>query len=47
MYDRSTGTGAVIAGRKVTLYYKDGARGDDDLTPNGRILSRGGPATKK
>lgn len=37
MYDKSTGTGAVINGSMVMLVFVDGQRGDDDLTKNGVI----------
>jgi hypothetical protein len=45
MYDPSTGTGAVIdnSQHKITLYFRDGRRGDDDLTVNGRIKDDGAP----
>ena len=36
-------TGAVIEGNKVTLYFVDGLRGDDDLLENGVIVDQGGP----
>ena len=36
-------TGAFINGNKVTLYFVDGQRGDDDLTANGNIVDAGGP----
>jgi len=38
-------TGAEINGNVITLYFLDGARGDDDLTANGIIVDVGGPAT--
>ncbi len=37
-------TGAVLTPGKVTLYFKDGARGDDDLLMNGVIKDPGGPS---
>jgi hypothetical protein len=37
-------TGAVIDGNKVSLYFTDGLRGDDDISKNGVILDVGGPA---
>ncbi|MBA4369817.1 MAG: hypothetical protein C0403_19490 [Desulfobacterium sp.] len=45
MYDDITGTGAVINDNTVTLYFVDGARGDDDwdLGPNGIIRDLGAP----
>ncbi len=43
-YDATTGVGAEINGNKVTLHFKDGAKGDDDGTANGVILDPGGPA---
>ena len=36
-------TGASINGSIITLYFKDGARGDDDLTADGTIIDAGGP----
>lgn len=38
-------TGAVIQPGKITLHFKDGARGDEDLTENGIIEDIGGPGT--
>jgi subtilisin family serine protease len=38
-------TGAEINGNVITLHFKDGQRGDDDLTANGIIVDVGGPAT--
>lgn len=43
MYDGTTG--ARIDGNKITLYFVDGARGDDDLQINGVIVDQGGPGT--
>ena len=43
MYDETSDTGAVYDGDTVTLYLKDGQRGDDDLTANGTISDPGGP----
>ena len=42
-YDASTGVGAKIDKNVITLYLKDGAKGDDDLTANGEIVDIGGP----
>jgi len=36
-------TGAEINGNVITLHLVDGGRGDDDLTPNGRIVDANGP----
>jgi len=44
-FDGASGTGAVINGNLVTLYFVDGERGDSDLTANGVIADPGGPAT--
>jgi len=45
-YDAATETGAKIdnTNHTITLYFKDGARGDDDLTANGTVVDIGGPA---
>jgi CSLREA domain-containing protein len=40
----SGGTGASISGNRVNMTFRDGARGDDDLTVNGVIHDPGGPA---
>ena len=37
-------TGAEIAGNVITLHFKDGARGDDDLQENGVVVDPGAPA---
>ncbi|MBH0199685.1 MAG: PKD domain-containing protein [Nitrospira sp.] len=42
LYDGTTG--AEINGNVVTLHFQDGARGDSDLTVNGRIADPSGPA---
>lgn len=42
LYDGSTG--AVINGNEITLYFIDGARGDDDLLRDGIITDPGAPA---
>lgn len=47
MYDDKTKTGAVIDGNKLTLYFVDGGRGDDDLEANGRIVDEGGPGSEE
>jgi hypothetical protein len=44
MYDEDSETGAVIDNDTVTIFLKDGSRGDDDLTVNGVIIDPGGPA---
>ena len=38
-------TGAEINGNLVTLHFVDGQRGDDDLTPDGKIIDQGGPGS--
>ena len=43
MYDQASETGAVIDGDTITLYLKDGSRGDDDLAANGTISDLGVP----
>ena len=43
-YDAQTGTGAVIAGKTITLHFVDGARGDADLSANGQLSDPGAPA---
>jgi hypothetical protein len=37
-------TGAQISGTTVVVHHIDGARGDDDLKPNGVIVDPAGPA---
>ncbi|HHH43695.1 MAG TPA: choice-of-anchor D domain-containing protein [Gammaproteobacteria bacterium] len=37
-------TGAEIQGNRIILHFRDGERGDDDLTANGSITDPGGPA---
>ncbi len=37
-------TGAEIQGNRIILHFRDGGRGDDDLTADGRIVDPGGPA---
>ena len=44
LYDQATGTGAIINGRNITLYFVDGARGDSDLQANGSNTAPGGIA---
>ena len=44
LYDQDSETGAVIEGESITLYFRDGLRGDDDLSENGVISDPGGPA---
>ena len=36
-------TGAVINGNIITLHFTDAARGDDNLSPDGKIIDAGGP----
>jgi hypothetical protein len=44
-YDPDSETGAVIGSDTITLFLKDGSRGDDDLTANGIISDpAAGPA---
>ena len=43
-YDPASETGAVFEGDSVTIYFKDGQRGDDDLSKNGILADPGGPA---
>ena len=38
-------TGAEIFADRIVLHFVDGQRGDHDLTENGEIVTRGGPAT--
>jgi len=42
LYDSQTG--AEIDGNVIKLHFVDGARGDDDLTANGKIVDVGAPA---
>lgn len=42
-YDPVSNTGASINGNQITLNFKDGGKGDDDLTANGVIVDVGGP----
>jgi hypothetical protein len=42
-FDILQGTGAITDGFTVTLHFKDGEMGDDDLTSNGVVLDDGGP----
>jgi hypothetical protein len=39
-------TGADMDKADITLYFVDGARGDDDLTRDGKIVDIGGPGVK-
>ena len=43
MYDEATGTGAVITGSEIVLHFVDGRRGDDNLTPDAKIIEPGAP----
>ncbi|MHC4560349.1 MAG: CFI-box-CTERM domain-containing protein, partial [Planctomycetota bacterium] len=45
IYDDPPGekTGAEIDGNVITLHFKDGQRGDDDLAANGIVMDQGGP----
>ncbi|MCK4791774.1 MAG: hypothetical protein KAV87_49030 [Desulfobacteraceae bacterium] len=47
MYDDFTKTGAKIDGNKITLYFVDGERGDDDLEANGIVVDDGGPSSEE
>ena len=42
LFDGSTG--AQLGGNRITLRFRDGQRGDDDLSADGRIVVRGAPA---
>ena len=42
-YDPVSQTGASIEGNQITLNFKDGGKGDDDLSANGVIVDVGGP----
>ena len=42
-FDGTTGASVDVEFGEVTLFFKDGARGDDDLTANGTISDAGGP----
>jgi len=42
-YSEATQLGAKISANVVTLYLRDGAKGDDDLLANGEIVDAGGP----
>ena len=43
-FDYNGDTGAEILGDRIVLHFRDGGRGDDDLTVDGRIVDPGGPA---
>ncbi|MFQ5644880.1 MAG: choice-of-anchor U domain-containing protein, partial [Thiogranum sp.] len=43
-FDYDGDTGAEIQGNRIILHFRDGERGDDDLTANGHITDPGGPA---
>jgi Divergent InlB B-repeat domain/Fibronectin type III domain len=43
-YDQDSDTGAILEDGLVTLYLRDGQRGDDDLKENRSITDAGGPA---
>lgn len=45
LYDGQTG--AEINPGKISLHFKDGARGDEDLTANGILIDIGGPGVQK
>ena len=45
LYDGQTG--AEILSDRIILHFKDGARGDEDLTANGIIIDIGGPGIQK
>ena len=42
-FDAIQGTGATTDGFTITLHFKDGEMGDDDLMANGAVLDDGGP----
>jgi Putative Ig domain/Lamin Tail Domain/Bacterial Ig domain len=42
-FDFNGETGALVHGNKVTLYIRDGGRGDDDGIVNGVVVDPGGP----
>lgn len=44
IYDGETGADIDNNNNVITLYFIDGARGDDDLTANGTVVDIGGPA---
>jgi hypothetical protein len=44
IYDGETGADIDNDNNVITLYFIDGARGDDDLTANGTVVDIGGPA---
>jgi hypothetical protein len=48
LYDATTATGAVIdnAAGTITLHFRDGQRGDRDLTANGVVVDPGAPARR-
>ncbi len=43
LFDELTGAVIDTANRVVTLYFEDGARGDDEPVPDGQIACLGGP----
>jgi len=43
-FDYNGDTGAEILGNRIVLHFRDGDRGDDDLTADGHIADPGGPA---
>jgi hypothetical protein len=43
-YDAATDIGAEILGDEIILHFVDGRLGDGDLSANGVIMDRGGPA---
>ncbi|RLC15861.1 MAG: hypothetical protein DRH93_19305, partial [Deltaproteobacteria bacterium] len=44
MYDSNDDTGAIISGSQIVLYFVDGQRGDNNLTPDAKIIDPGAPA---
>jgi FG-GAP-like repeat/Bacterial Ig domain/RTX calcium-binding nonapeptide repeat (4 copies) len=42
-FDGTTGAAVDVEAQEVTLFFTDGARGDDDLLANGTIVDAGGP----
>ena len=45
-FDYDGETGAIIAGKRITLYFVDGKRGDADLNANGSLRDPGGPVQR-
>ncbi|MGB0385430.1 MAG: tandem-95 repeat protein, partial [Ardenticatenaceae bacterium] len=47
LFDYDGETGAQINGNIITLHFKDGKRGDSDLTENGQITDPGAPGMRQ